>query len=246
MKASTPIIQNGITDTSTAVTPLGTNCCAHTRQPLPKPIINKPSSACPPHGSRGGSLMPRILRISARPIPAMTWRGPAIANGGMLSIATRVARYVVPHEMHTAIQAQYARRSCLGEESEAAINVRTIQGKLGSGAIFGGLRRKPHPTPISQGFEAGGAVKSAGGGGLKSAGGGGLKSAGGGGLKSAGDGGGKLGGNGGFATGGMTGTCPGAVNTGGLKPSSTYVVAGTGRARNDPARNRNCASAARA
>ena len=45
MNASTPIIQNGITDTSTAATPLGTNCCAHTRQPLPKPIINKPSSA---------------------------------------------------------------------------------------------------------------------------------------------------------------------------------------------------------
>src|SRR5918995_3351573 len=146
MRASTPIIQNGITDTSTAVTPLGTNCCAHTRQPLPKPIINKPSSACPPHDSRGGRLMPRILRNSASTIPAMTWRGPAIANGGMLSMATRVARYVVPHEMHTAIQAQYARRSCLGEESEAEINGRTIQENQGRVRISEGcVENAPDP-----------------------------------------------------------------------------------------------------
>ena len=41
----------------------------------------------------------------------------------MLSIATRVARNVVPHETHTAIQAQYARLSCLGEESDAGLKV---------------------------------------------------------------------------------------------------------------------------
>jgi hypothetical protein len=41
--------------------------------------------------------------------PAMKWRVPAIANGGMLSIATLVARYVVPHDTQTAIHARYAR-----------------------------------------------------------------------------------------------------------------------------------------
>ena len=66
--------------------------------------------------------MPRVRRMSARTMPAMKCRGPAIANGGMLSMATRVARNVVPHEMHTAIQAQYARRSCLGDESDAGFN----------------------------------------------------------------------------------------------------------------------------
>jgi hypothetical protein len=53
----------------------------------------------------------------------MKCRDPAIANGGMLSMATRVARNVVPHETHTVIHAQYARVSCLGEESDAGINV---------------------------------------------------------------------------------------------------------------------------
>lgn len=45
-----------------------------------------------------------------------------MANGGMLSMATRVARNVVPHDTHTANQAQYARRSCLGDESDAGLN----------------------------------------------------------------------------------------------------------------------------
>ena len=68
-------------------------------------------------------------------------------------MATRVARNVVPHEMQTAIQAQYARRSCLGDESDAGFNRRTIQRKAAEGR--------------DQGFAAGG------GGGLKSGGGGG-------------------------------------------------------------------------
>jgi hypothetical protein len=38
-------------------------------------------------------------------------------------MATRVARYVVPHETHTATQAQYARLNCLGDESDAGIKV---------------------------------------------------------------------------------------------------------------------------
>jgi hypothetical protein len=38
-------------------------------------------------------------------------------------MATRVARYVVPHDRHTAIHAQYARLSCRGDESDAAIKV---------------------------------------------------------------------------------------------------------------------------
>ena len=56
----------------------------------------------------------------------MKCRDPAMANGGMLSMATRVARNVVPHDTHTAIQAQYARRSCLGDESDAGLNGTTI------------------------------------------------------------------------------------------------------------------------
>ena len=59
----------------------------------------------------------------------MKCRDPAIANGGMLSMATRVARKVVPHDRHTASHAQYARRSCLGDESDAGLNGRTIQRK---------------------------------------------------------------------------------------------------------------------
>ena len=45
-----------------------------------------------------------------------------MANGGMLSMATRVARNVVPHDTHTASHAQYACRSCLGDESDAGLN----------------------------------------------------------------------------------------------------------------------------
>ena len=41
----------------------------------------------------------------------------------MLSMATRVARNVVPHDTHTATQAQYARAICLGDESDAGIKV---------------------------------------------------------------------------------------------------------------------------
>jgi hypothetical protein len=58
--------------------------------------------------------------------PAITCRGPAIANGGMLSIATRVARYVVPQETQTAIQAQYARWSCREELGDEGLNALTI------------------------------------------------------------------------------------------------------------------------
>jgi hypothetical protein len=47
----------------------------------------------------------------------------------MLSMATRVARYVVPHDTHTATQAQYARRSCLGEESDAGFNAAEEEGE---------------------------------------------------------------------------------------------------------------------
>ena len=74
--------------------------------------------------------MPRIRRTSAMTMPAMTCRGPAMANGGMLSIATRVARYVVPQDTHTATHAQYARRSCLGEES-TGFNARTAAALAG-------------------------------------------------------------------------------------------------------------------
>ena len=66
--------------------------------------------------------MPRRRRIAASTTPAIKCRGPAMANGGMLSMATRVARNVVPHDTHTASQAQYARRSCLGDESNAGLN----------------------------------------------------------------------------------------------------------------------------
>jgi hypothetical protein len=59
-------------------------------------------------------------------MPATKWREPAIAKGGMLSMATRVARYVVPHEMHTATQAQYARSFCLGELSGVRLNAEAI------------------------------------------------------------------------------------------------------------------------
>jgi hypothetical protein len=68
--------------------------------------------------------MPRSRRTIARMMPAMKCREPAIANGGMLSIATRVARNVVPHDRHTVIHAQYARLSCLGDESDAGITSR--------------------------------------------------------------------------------------------------------------------------
>ena len=47
----------------------------------------------------------------------------------MLSMATRVARNVVPQDTHTANHAQYARLNCLGEESDAGFN-----GKGGSAA----------------------------------------------------------------------------------------------------------------
>jgi len=42
-----------------------------------------------------------------------------------------VARNVVPQEMQTANQAQYARRSCLGELGNAELNGPTIQQEAG-------------------------------------------------------------------------------------------------------------------
>ena len=127
----------------TAATPLGTNCCAHTRQPLPMPIIRTPSSACPRHESLGGSPMPRIRRTSARMRPATKWRDPAIANGGMLSIATRVARKVVPQDDADGEPGPVrAPLFCLGELVDGGLNAPTIQQARGNRTA-----RTPRPRP---------------------------------------------------------------------------------------------------
>jgi hypothetical protein len=42
----------------------------------------------------------------ARRLPAASQRSAAIRNGGMVSRAMRMKRYVVPHTRHTTIQAK--------------------------------------------------------------------------------------------------------------------------------------------
>ena len=90
--ASMPVIQNGEVAMSTAVSPLGTVCSAHTTPPLPKPMSSVPSTARYGHSRGPGSRSPRAARIAASIDPAITYRIPPISSGGIDSRAIRIAR----------------------------------------------------------------------------------------------------------------------------------------------------------
>src|SRR5262245_19460646 len=105
MNRSVPTIQNGMAATRTAVSPLGTVCSAQTTPPLPTPFIRTPTSAYEGHEAREGSFTPRAIRPPVSKLPAMSQRNDAIRNGGTVSSAMRIPRYVVPQTMHTTTQA---------------------------------------------------------------------------------------------------------------------------------------------
>ena len=94
---SSKAIQSGTVVIRTAVSPDGTCCSAHTTPPFP------PKSSSPPIIVAAfqlclvgvGAPLRRVQRYSAE--PAMRKRIPAMRNGGMVSMAMRMARYVEPH-----------------------------------------------------------------------------------------------------------------------------------------------------
>jgi hypothetical protein len=89
-------IQHGTVATIRAATPDGIVCSAHTTAPLPPSRRNAPVMAAVRHCFAVAGSAPRN-RVHNRIIPpAMTKRTPAIRNGGSVSIANRMARYVEP------------------------------------------------------------------------------------------------------------------------------------------------------
>ena len=108
--ASRPVIQNGEAATMTAATPLGTHCSAQMTPPLPRPIIRKPINAKRGQCAGAGRRSPRARRMAASRTPAPVYRIAPMSAGGMVSRATRMARYVTPQNTQTASHATYADR----------------------------------------------------------------------------------------------------------------------------------------
>src|SRR5262249_7357000 len=95
--------------TRTAVSPLGTLSSAQTTPPFPNPSSRMPRIASETQVAFGGRRSPHILRRPMISEPATIQRDAAIRNGGMVSRAILMARYVVPQIRHTATHARYAR-----------------------------------------------------------------------------------------------------------------------------------------
>ena len=74
----------------------GTHCSAQTTPPLPPINSRAPTIAATRHSARVGHGTPRACDQSASTTPATRKRMPAMRNGGIVSIAKRMARYVEP------------------------------------------------------------------------------------------------------------------------------------------------------
>ncbi len=100
-------IQNGAVATRSAAMPLGTHCSAHTTARLPMPTMRNPTSVrfATVRKSRG-IFSPRHAAMPSMNTPATTKRMHVSNSGGIVSMAMRMARYVVPQTMQTTSQAR--------------------------------------------------------------------------------------------------------------------------------------------
>jgi hypothetical protein len=95
---STSTMQHGTTPTIRAATPDATRSSDHTTKPLPNTSSSTPTIAVVRHSARVGAAAPPKTRANAYSIvPATRNRVAAMKNGGSVSIANRIARYVEPH-----------------------------------------------------------------------------------------------------------------------------------------------------
>ena len=79
-----------------ATTPDGTNCSDQTMPPLPPVRSSGPMMKADRHWVPVGRAAPRTRRKAYMREPAMTKRKPPTRNGGTVSMANRMARYVEP------------------------------------------------------------------------------------------------------------------------------------------------------
>ena len=93
---SNTTIQIGVVDTMRATIPVGTVSSAHMTAPLPTPSISTPVIAADLQSYRSGALAPRQRANAYSSSPAKVNRAAPIMNGGTLSIAYLMNRYVDP------------------------------------------------------------------------------------------------------------------------------------------------------
>ena len=92
--------QTGISPTRSAAIPDGTVCSPNATNPLPPPNSSAPTIALSRHSRRLGRTNERPSRAidqANRIAPAKKKRAAAIRNGGIVSTAMAIPRYVEPH-----------------------------------------------------------------------------------------------------------------------------------------------------
>jgi len=92
--------QTGISPTRSAAIPDGTVCSPKATSPFPPPRSNAPTMALSRHSRRVGRTNERPSRAidqAKRMAPANKNRAAAMRNGGIVSTAIAIPRYVEPH-----------------------------------------------------------------------------------------------------------------------------------------------------
>ena len=105
-------IHSGSMATSRAATPDAIRCSAQTTPPLPPTSRAAPTIAAARHcaGPSGSSARPpRHVETAKSTAPATRKRVAAMRNGGNVSMAMRIARYVEPQTMYTVPSAAQMR-----------------------------------------------------------------------------------------------------------------------------------------
>src|SRR4029079_6106793 len=123
--------QTGIIAIRTPVMPDGTVCSPHATRPMPPPMRSVPMMKLSRPSRRVGiSTAPRRRIATAASItrPAMANRDAARTNGGIVSTATRIPRYVDPQ---TTYRIRIAAQTRTGEVGRAALEA------VGSGSGVG-------------------------------------------------------------------------------------------------------------
>ncbi len=93
---SVSTMQSGLTPMMSAVMPEGTYCSAQTTRPLPPKRRKMPMTVLASHWRAVGHAAPRSLRNPNKSEPASVKRTAAIRNGGIVSTAILMPRYVLP------------------------------------------------------------------------------------------------------------------------------------------------------
>ncbi len=111
-------IQTGTIATSRAAIPDGTVCSPQATMPIPPPRSRAPTIALSRHSRRLGAWNERPPRATdqvSRISPASTKRIAAMRNGGIVSTAIAIPRYVEPQTTYsTSMPSQIAPRSGAG------------------------------------------------------------------------------------------------------------------------------------